>query len=294
MKFKTLYQPCGGHGYCHRVRVLIALFTVVSIVSSAQGAFLTFDNGNGNGNWASATNWNPNSLPTFADYATIENGQTVTVSSAGNRASYIDVLDGATLNITSGSLNFGNANNRYFWIGFNTPGTVNQTGGTVTGTGNNTDLVIDSFGTYNMSGGQLNLSDDVWLLDDAVLTISGNSVINVGDDLGVPANSSATINVVLTGTQAPLIVVDDDLRLLNELTLIIDTTAWNGPDEVQLFEVNGTVFQDFAEVIVDGQPLAPESYSFSGSAFVVLVPEPASVLFPGIGMLFALGIRRRR
>jgi hypothetical protein len=294
MKSMTLYHPHGTHWNFRRARRLIAFLAVAWAVAPAQGAFLNFDNGSGNTNWASATNWNPNSLPTFADYATVENGHTVNVSSAGNRASYIDVLGGATLNITDGSLNFGNANNRYFWIGFNSPGTVNQSGGIVTGTGNNTDLVIDSQGTYNMTGGQLNLSDDVWLLDGAVFSISGNAIVNVGDDLGVPNGASATLQVVLTGTESPLIVVDDDLRLLNELTLIIDTTAWNGPDEVQLFEVNGTVFQDFAEVIVDGQPLAPEAYSFAGSAFVVLVPEPASMLSPGIAMLAVLGLRRRR
>lgn len=272
----------------------LTLCGILLATSECRGAFLTFDNGAGTNVWHTGVNWSSNNVPTYNDYATINGGRTVTSSANNNRADFIDVLGNATLNITGGTLDFGGGNNRYFWVGFNTPGTVNQTGGVVTGHGNNTDLVIDTFGTYNLSGGTINSSDDMWLLNNAVLNVSGSASINVNDDFGVPANTSATINFILTGTQAPMIVVGDDLRLQNGIALNINTTNWNGADTVQLFTVNGNTFQNFSSVTVDGRSVSPSSYGFSGSTFSILVPEPASVMAPGLMLLMGVGVLRRQ
>ncbi|MCA9184271.1 MAG: PEP-CTERM sorting domain-containing protein [Pirellulaceae bacterium] len=275
-----------------RNAALVALmFGVVVSAQTAQAAFITFDNGAGNNQWGTAVNWSNNSLPTTNDFVSLSNGQTVNITTEAAVGEYLDILGGATLNISGGALDFGFANNRWMWVGFTSPGTVVQTGGTVTGHGNNTDIWVDQYGTYQLLGGTISVPDDL-NLDGGTFQVSGSATIVLGDD--IRAFSPSTLEIELVGTTAPTIQVGGTLRAA-DLTLDIDTTQWSGAADVELFNVGQNVLGSFAAVNVNGQPVDPTNFSISGGSVMLLAtPEPSS----GLTALMAFGmvawlVRRR-
>ena len=280
------------HTFC----VSIALMGLVS--SAVPGANITFSGGGPDNSWLTGANWSPTgSPPANNDLALITNSlQAVEVNASGAVARNIDVRNGGVLNVTGGDLTFGFSSNRWMWVGFLTPGTVNQSGGTVTGTGSFTDLVIDRFGEYNMTGGTLNLSDDIWLLDGAEFEVGGQSNINVGDDLRIPFFSSTTFSVNLVGNQEPTIVIGDDLIMRGDLHLDIDTSAWTGGTEFDLFQVNDGIIGQLASLTIDGIPQDPNSIRFENGTVVVPLNEPTGGVLAGIAMFFMVlssPLRRR-
>lgn len=274
-----------------------SLIWMVLFSSSTCAAVISFSGGGPNENWSNGANWSSGLPPTAADLALITNNlKAAEVNSSGAVAEEIEVRNGGVLNVTGGDLTFGLSNNRWLWVGFLTPGTVNQSGGIVRSVGNNTDLVIDQFGSYNMTGGTLNLSDDLWLLDGAQFSVSGQSVINVGDDLRLPMNNDATFHVNLVDSQEPTIVINDDLVMRGGLHLEVDTSAWTGGTEFTLFQVNDGIIGQFASLTVDGVVRDPSTVQFNNGAVVVPVNEPATGLLAGIVLFWivlASPIRRR-
>ncbi len=142
----------------------------------------------------------------------------------------------------------------------------------------NADVIVDNFGAYNLSGGVLEIADDLRLNGNAVFNISGDATVAVADDLRVGNGSNVVINVELVGDVAPTIDVADDLVLRNTTTLNIDATNWTGDDAVTLFSVNDRIVGQFDSVTLDGVEVPRSQYEFSSGRVIISVPEPSSSL----------------
>ncbi|MCA9213608.1 MAG: hypothetical protein KDB27_11110 [Planctomycetales bacterium] len=272
---------------------IIAIFFLAKTISAATVSFT----GASSQDWLDPTNWTP-SLPTTVDLAEIRGSTVVAeIASASAVARYVDVRDLGVVNVTGGSLAFGFSNNRWMWVGWQTAGTVNQSGGSVTGTGTNVDLIIDSNGTYNMTGGVLNVSDDLRLNGNAVFNVAGDSVVNIGDDLRVESGASVEFNIQLVGAAVPTINITDDFVLRDSATLNIDATNWTGVSAVSLFVTNGTVVGDFAQVTLNGQAVPASDYQFNSGSVVITVSETSAQSPALLGMMvmfFACSKRTKR
>ncbi|RTY88545.1 S-layer family protein [Flavobacterium sp. GT3R68] len=139
------------------------------------------------GSWDSAAIWNKGTIPTCTDAVVIANATVVTVASAGNVAKNVTVAVGGTMVQSSGDL------------------TVGCTLKNNTFTNN---------GTFNVSGGTLNVNGNVLIALGSTFNQSGGAIIEDGNDNGIVANSVATgttlfrINtstVSLTGGQITIV-----------------------------------------------------------------------------------------
>ncbi len=274
----------------------VAALFVFLPVTVAHAATITFT-GQSSTDWHMAANWNP-AVPGTGDLARVfGTGAVAEVSTGRASASYIDVRQDGTLNVTGGNLTFGYANNRWLWVGWQTPGTVNQSGGVVETIGSNVDVIVDNFGTYNLTGGTLDISDDLRLEGNAVFNISGDSTVNIGDDLRVANGSNVEFNVQLIGDEAPAINVSDDLVLRNTTTLNIDSTNWTGGSAITLFDAGDRVIGEFARVTLDGVTVPASQYQVSSGSVIISVPEPSSMPVAAwflVGLPFARLANRKR
>lgn len=254
---------------------VVALFVLLP-VTVTHAATTTFT-GQSSTDWNTAANWN-SAVPGTGDLARVFGADAVAEVSTGSAtSSYVDVRQDGTLNVTGGNLTFGYANNRWLWAGWQTPGTVNQSGGVVGTSGANVDVIVDNFGTYNLTGGALDISDDLRLEGNAVFNISGDSTVDIGDDLRVANGSNVEFNVQLIGDDAPAINVSDDLVLRNTTTLNIDSTNWTGGSAITLFDVGDRVVGEFASVTLDGVAVPASQYQFSSGSVIISVPESSSM-----------------
>lgn len=279
---------------------LLSFFCVFALNYPVVSAVISFDS-QFNSDWNQAINWNPDLSPSTHDFVQIMNGMTTELTPGTTAfASYIDVRDSGTLNVTGGSLSFGFANNRWFWVGWNSTGTVNQTGGNISAVGGNVDVVVDSFGTYNMAGGTLNISDDLRMNGDAVFNIAGTSELIIGDDFRLGPAANVEFNVELIGDTPPTINVSDDLVLRDGMTLNIDTTYWTGDTgPIALFNVGDRISGQFTQVTVDGVEVENTDYAVSSGSFLIPVSESTSPLVALLGVagmcvLFSRRPRRTR
>ena len=274
---------------------LAAVFVLAS-ATVAPSATISFTGLSGT-DWNTASNWN-SAVPGSGDLARVFGPGAIAEVSAGSAsASYIDVRQDGTLNVTGGNLTFGYANNRWLWVGWQTPGTVNQSGGVVGTFGSNVDVIVDNFGTYNLTGGTLDISDDLRLEGNAVFNISGDSTVNIGDDLRVANGSNVEFNVQLIGDEAPAINVSDDLVLRNTTTLNIDSTNWTGGSAITLFDAGDRVVGEFASVTLDGVSVPASQYQFSSGSVIISVPESSSMPLAAwflVGLPFARLANRER
>ena len=224
------------------------------------------------GDWGAAGNWDSGE-PNQSDQAEIIHGATVELSQPGERAKGVDLHGGSTLNIVGGHLEFGNLP---FVIGVGSSGVVNHLSGTILGSGGNSDLILGETGIYNVSGGHLNLDDDVLLSPGSVFTIAGDATVEVDDNfefVGDASSAPATLMITTTGDMQPTFNIDGDLLLEGNTTLEI--SADQGSPASPLFQVAGDVVGTFAEVRLNGVPLAENDYGFDQSGtFRVNVPEP--------------------
>lgn len=161
--------------------ILILAVSLVVCVGRTHAIERTWDNGGGNNDWYTTTNWNPDGTPASADALTITNGAptaTGNVSVSGDSGSITigggDVTWSGRFNsigtgpgngsllITSGSLtvNYGAGLSHRFNIGNDTTGLLQQQGGTVTAANDNDEIFLGNQaagnGTYAISGGTLN------------------------------------------------------------------------------------------------------------------------------------------
>ena len=267
-------------------------FLVVFATESISHAAIVAFNGQTSSDWGDATNWTP-FPPGTADFAEIF-GTTAEVSNGNAESSYIDVRQQGVLNVTGGDLTFGFANNRWMWVGWRDTGTVNQTGGVISTVGNNVDVIIDNYGIYNMSGGELNISDDLRMYGNAVFNLSGDATVNIDDELRIANGSSVEFNIELTGNVPPVINVTDVVVLRGNTTLNIDSSNWTGDDDVALFTIDDRIIGAFDSVTLNGVEVPPTQYEFVSGSLVFSVPEPR--YFPATlgAAVMILSVSRRR
>ena len=137
-------------------------------------------------------------------------------------------------------------------------------------------------------------------IDSANPTFTGNWIVNSGWLQGVAPNALGTGDVMLTSTQGPS-TLDYDYDATNPTS----TLELIGPTSKLILDQNLT----FAEVIIDGTPLAPGLHTFAalnasfdanivdggnGTITVGVVPEPVGLGLLWIGSLPLLGARKRK
>ena len=160
------------------------------------------------GDWSNAANWG-GTLPTstYQTWTYIQNGGTANITTTGPVCFALSVGDttgSGTVQMTAGSLSV----NSYEYIGVYGTGTFNQSGGTNTLSGGQTvdiGLYIGGgslySGTYNLSGGQLNVNNReyIGLYGPCTFNQSGgtNTITSGTLYLGQYSGSGGTYN--LTG-----------------------------------------------------------------------------------------------
>lgn len=227
--------------------------------------------------WGANLNWSDDLAPTSADDVDVDSGFSVMVDLTGTPvgafAKSVDLNDGATLNVTDSSLNFGN---KAFKIGHGgSVGTAYQSGGLVAGVGNGAHLDIGSDGAYFISGGILDLDDELKIDADGRLEITGSPTIIVDDKLKFEGDN-ATLVINLVGSTLPQITIGNELDLGDDAVLEVNTGSWTGGSTISLFDVlSSDIKKTFAGVYVDGQLLDASEYQVNSDSITIFsVPEP--------------------
>jgi hypothetical protein len=273
--------------------VSVCVFALISS-TTLPAAVISFAPQQGN-TWDLPINWNPGIVPTSVDFVEIMGNTTAELAGANANASYIDIRENGVLNVTGGDLSFGFSNNRWMWVGWQTEGTVNQSGGSISTSGSNVDLIVDNFGTFNLTGGLLNISDDLRLNGNAVFNISGSSELSIGDDFRIGPGSNVQFNIKLIGNSAPIINISDDFALRNGMSLHLDTTDWTGgAGPVSLFNVADRISGQLAQVTVNGVEVPDTEYQVTAGSFVIPVSETTSPVHAIAGILGVFFVCSRR
>ena len=132
------------------------------------------------GDWFTATNWNPQTLPTSADAVTISNNSSVTISTAGSTAMAGPLFVGYPAGTSSLLISGGSAlNDTYAEIG-------------ISGLGYGTGSVTVDNGTWNNNTGVLAVGFGAY----GTLTITNNSLVTSGNaTLAQGTDSTATVTM---------------------------------------------------------------------------------------------------
>ncbi len=183
---------------------LFAVIIGISLTVAASAA--TWTGAGGTNTWSTAGNWDTGVVPDQNTEANIDGDAIVTYNVSGNfeRSANAALTGSAALSISGKRfLNGRNAastfsiadraqlthSGEYFIVGTGHPGTLNQTGGTVTTSMNRAFFVADAAGsagsTYNLTGGALNVTFTAQE-SDSHYSLSGNNAfatfyINGGD-----------------------------------------------------------------------------------------------------------------
>ncbi len=133
------------------------------------------------GNWSIATNWG-GTVPTINDSGFVVNGGTATVSTLGTAYNSLDIDGGSTLQMLSGNMQAGTfvQNGGALYVGNASTGNFVQSGGTVQ--------------IYQYLSGGLCIANQPGRVGN--YTMTGNSLLSLGDDGGYGAN----VNVGYSGT----------------------------------------------------------------------------------------------
>jgi len=216
---------------CKKMICLISLVLPLVLFNSAS-AMIYWDAGGFDQLWSTAANWNPDSIPTKIDPVSIDDPDNTHCEIADGITAVCETLrvgnGGATTNldISGGSLTATGA-----YIGVDNPsghGILNMSGGLFS-TGS-LQLGWDGTGTLNMTGGIIQLSDDL-----VVPGLSGTGTVNLGggtinaSELRL-TSESGSMNIT-TGT---LILDGDDIETVQ--TFIDDgwITAYYGQGTLNL------------------------------------------------------------
>ena len=136
----------------------------------------------GPADWMVGTNWAEGAVPSAAK-AYVRNGGTAVLSGVAPNITEFDIESGSTVEIKPGASLTGTANWKFGDNGTSgVTGTMIQTGGTLITSG---DIYLgddsDDHGVYKISGGSVELGDDLKLGDDGegLLELSGTGAITV-------------------------------------------------------------------------------------------------------------------
>lgn len=134
---------------------------LLGAAGAAQATYVYWDGGAEDGLWSSGVNWDTDTVPSTNDVAFITDGSTVDYSSWTNANLYAFRVQNGTLNIDSGYLE-ATAYTKWWdcWVGANSSvtGMVNQTGGKAVLGFVEIGRNQNSYGIYNLSGGELDIT----------------------------------------------------------------------------------------------------------------------------------------
>ncbi len=196
-----------------RLICIISLVLALSLVGNVQAVTATWTDGSGDHLWSTLGNWSV--FPTPADWAKIKTNPGATVASAGAVALKVHVgytansaltVDGGILttvqdlafgkddklgilNMISGTINCG----KDLEVGYEGPGLVNMTGGTIIATD---DLMIPEGGTTNTA--EVNLDGGTIIVDGDLIMAATGSMDITGGTLILDGDVTSTINSYIT------------------------------------------------------------------------------------------------
>ncbi|HBG25466.1 MAG: hypothetical protein A2Y10_09835 [Planctomycetes bacterium GWF2_41_51] len=276
---------------CRRLIVLLVLCIITSV---APAALYYWDNGGGDRNIDTLTNWNPDltAWETGSDYFinnTNSFGGSVIVDSSVNLTTYRFQM-GTTANsgISVLDMTDGFIRTDYysqFGIKVGTNVTVNQSGGTWRNY-RGVDLgYAGSQATYNLSGGILEYR------------LTGSYYLKVGGD-GI---STATFNLSDEGLVKGNLLSIGALSKIDITGGVMKFTGGTGADytsTLQAYITSGKITNSSGEGLRitynhdEVISLSDGSYEVTGVTTLELIPEPATLVILGLGSILA--IRRKR
>ncbi len=295
-------------------RTLAILALAAFSVGSAQAADVrvTFDNGNGDGDFGNPVNWSTvvggnNELPGWStgspSNAIIQGAFTVDVTSAFTPANDFTPLltrFGSTLNIGA-NLNLANTGLLFGQIAGNTD-VVNQTAGTVTTNG----LTIgEADVTFTMTGGVMNISGGMLMQngDGAVFSLRGDTATISAASLTLEAADATTapgLDFRLGATGINPIAATGAFTIGAGSTLSVDGSSYTGgagPIDLVTFGSNIGSFADPADISISGFTGFNTSVGYDAdSMFINLtaIPEPSSAALLGLAGLALIFHRRKQ
>ena len=270
-----------------------------------------WDDGGVGNEWGTAENWAGDVYP--VNETNTVNGNRTATQSTGTPGDSGQIRIGnntdGTLNITGGTLT-ASAGNGNVNIGYNNgaTGTLNMSGGTLVAVDLNIGFLgAGTTGIATVSGGTINLSDDLVLgngtsTTSGELTIVGDSAtINVGDNMTIAVNGTAELTFELGATGVSTIDVTNIFDINSGADLFIDglnyTGGYNTVIDLVTFGSLGDSTWDSITIDNFLKPGGGEwttSINFDGdSMYLSVVPEPSSTALLGLGGL-ALMLRRKR
>jgi hypothetical protein len=189
------------------------LTSALALGMAATTQALTFFRPVANGNWDAPATWDQNAVPNDSTkYPVIQDGRTVTLDASMGNYTIYDFIVGynsgtSTLNISGGGIT--TAQGDEFMVGGNSPGIINQTGGTITVPVGNVQFCApwgNAAGTWNLSGGTMNVANSIIhnkpTANVATVQLTGGTMTfgTWGDGMPNLVNDGTTISPGLTGT----------------------------------------------------------------------------------------------
>jgi hypothetical protein len=213
------FDPAGNASVALRWNVTIVRSRRVgTALGNGQHAHLgpsctdTWTNGSGDGNWATAANWSTGVVPSDSDYACVPAGDQVTVNSGTNDVGQLD--DEGTLALSGGALSINNTS------ASSAIGTLNQTGGTLTGAAG-----LDVSGSWSWTGGAQSGSGST------VIDSGATATVNVGTGGRVWLDTRTLVNQGTMTLSSGSIQGSNAGTIENENTFYLNSedTSWGSP-----------------------------------------------------------------
>ncbi len=164
-----------------KYNLLVSVVLLLSIAGMSSATNIYWDNGGGDGNWNTATNWNPDGVPGTGttQYARIAmaTGPVFTGQTANVYRVYLEGANG-TITMNSGTLNTVN----HFYAG----------------------VILTDTATINMSGGAVNVGTTFYVSRDAgssaTVNLSGGTITCAALTMGSAGGTGGIIDITNTGT----------------------------------------------------------------------------------------------
>ena len=284
-----------------KTRFLILPIALLAPASILTGQTVSFTNSNGD--WALPANWNSGSLPADPANAIVGNGRTANVTSViGEAPNFIRIGNnstGGTLNVSGGSLS---GTHLQVASGVDSVGSVNLSGGTLTtGAFSVASTNLGATASLTLGGGTLDWGGDfnIGTQGTATVTISGSAGTSYsGANITL---DSGSLVFLFDGGGINSLAATSSLSIGSLSTLAVDGSSYTGPGGTFTLIAFGNSGRtgDFAgntTITGFGDGNASLLYNDAGNSIdLVVIPEPTSAAAMALAVLgAALFLRRRR
>jgi hypothetical protein len=260
------FNSFGEERKMKRSILVLGFVMVMSITSIVNALDIKWDGGGGNTLWSNPLNWVGDVVPP-AGYRVLIDSAAATVdydiSSISITKMLIGSTSGATINFAAGSMT-----NPSYWIigqGANVFGTVNITGADVSLSTRDFNLgAVSGTGYANISAG--------------LLTVTGAGT-GVGLSVSFDATSSGELNISGTGKVVAKQLTMNGNGLINIADAGILQLTGDVSSQVNSFITAGKI------KAYDGTGVVNVSYDGANTIVSAVVPEPATMLLVGLGIL---------